>query len=338
MRKSSARPNHEAQPAHLEIEGLLERQTSRRDFLRSLGKTATVGMGILTADTLAGEYLWGGTNPEIRTLNTPEREGFESSATLVVGGFGVSDTENLAAAVAPTLSHYGSIAHLEYSSNGIHMGDLVSTAREYIDKHDIDNLRIYGHSMGGMVAVALAARLAKDVHLGALFLDCSPASYKDVRSQDRAGTWLLHTTDELSLHFGPLTRLGMEVIRPLIKGDDDYMRICERAINKLSDGSCSNKLIQAQASFIRTFNPTDYSGVFPDTMPIIRLRPQNLDADHTINNTTSLPRWREGLDHEIVDMIIKNGGHANPVQRPDEYAAAFHAAAKTYAFGNTTIA
>lgn len=336
MRNSSAHPNLEPQPAHLEIEGLLERPTSRRGFLRGLGKTAAVGAGILAADTLAGEYLWGGTNPEIKTLDTPEREGFDSSATLVIGGFGVSDTTNLATSIAPTLERYGAIAHLEYSSNGIHMGDLIDSAKEYIEKNNIETLRIYGHSMGGMVAVALAAALAKEVTLGAVFLDCSPASYHDVRSQDRAGTWFLHTTDELSLHFGPLTRLGMEVIRPLAKGDDNYLRICERAINTLSDGSCSNKLIQAQASFIRTFNPADYSGAFSRSMPILRLRPQDFEDDRTINNHTSLARWREGLDHDIVDVAIKNGGHANPVQRTEEYATAFHAIAKAYAFDSTT--
>lgn len=336
MRNNTARPNLEPRPERLELEELLDRRISRRSLLRGFGKVATVGASVLAADTLAGEYLWGGTNPEIKTLATGERKGFESSATLVIGGFGVSDTTNLATSVAPVLEQYGSIAHLEYSSNGIHMGDLVDSAKDYIDKNNIKNLRIYGHSMGGMVAVALAANIAKDVELSALLLDCSPASYEDVRSQDRAGTWLLHTTDELSLHFGPLTRLGMEVMRPIAKGDDDYFRICERAINKLSDGSCSNKLIQAQASFIRTFNPADYSGAFPDSMPILRLRPRDFNEDRTINNETSLPRWREGLNHDIVDVAVTNGGHANPVQRPQEYATAFTAVAKAYAFDSTT--
>jgi pimeloyl-ACP methyl ester carboxylesterase len=332
MRRLPRLEANSANPSRLELEELLEKETSRRGFLRKLGKStlalATVGAG----DTLWGEFLWGGTNPEIHTLKSEKAPADPRSATLVIGGFGVANTERLAQALRPGMAKYGHMAYLENSNDGIHMGDIIDETRRFIQDKKIDALRLYGHSMGGMLAVALAANIQQDTRLDAIILDCTPASYKDVRSADQAGTLFLHAMDKASLHLGPLTRFGIEAVRPIINGRDDYLDICKHALTKISDDSCSNKLIQAQASFIRGFDARDYADIFPPELPILRLRPDDYEADGTINNKTSLPRWRESLQHEVVDLIVQGGGHANPANQRESYASTLQVAAHAHSF------
>lgn len=334
MKIRKPRSPEQQPPDTLELETMLSKETSRRDFLRRAGKAGITLASIGAGDTLWGEYLWGGTNPEVHMLDTPKlKERFPHTATLAIGGFGVADTQRLARYIRPGLADFGQVGYLKNSNSGIHMGDIIDETRRFIHENSIETLRLYGHSMGGMLAVALASNLLKDVRLDAIILDCSPASYKDVRSADQAGTLFLDIMDKTSLHMGPLTRLGIETLRPILNGRDDYLDICQHALTKISDDSCSNKLIQAQASFIRAFDVEDYKNIFPQSMPILRLRPDNYNADGTVNNETSLPRWRDGLNHTVTDITVAGSGHANPGKYPESYTIALHQAATEYNLG-----
>ena len=306
----------------------LQRPMSRRTFLHRVGQAAVVG---IASDTLAGELMWAGTNPEIHVLDNPEaKQQFPTTYTLAIGGFNVSRVEGLGHAVASILPGYGQVAYLQNSTRGLDLADIEREAVRFIEKNNVSRLRLYGHSMGGMLATQLGATLKDKVDvLEALILDCSPASYRDVRGEDQTGTWVLQATDEMSLHLGPGARVLMETASPIIDGKRDFFTVCKKALGKVSSGEiCSNRLVQAQASLIRTFNASDYRHVFGNETSIIRLRPENYEADDTVNNETSLPRWRAGLAHEVLDIPVKGSGHANPGQHEKQYAAALLGAAQ----------
>lgn len=310
----------------------LQTPVSRRSFLRIAGQMAAVAA---VGDTVEGEIIWGGTNPEIHTLYDKEAERkFPDTYTLAIGGFNVANVEGLGEAVQAVFPGYGQVAYLEEAANGLHMGDIEREVTNFIKKNNVQRLRLYGHSMGGMVAIDLASRLKDKTNLEAIILDCTPASWEDVRGAKQTGTWLLHASDEMNLHLGPGARAAMEAISPMLDGNSDFLEACLNAMRKVSspDDICSNKLVQAQASFIRTFDINDFKGKFNESTHILRLRPKEYDADTTVNNETSLSRFEKGLRHEIVDLPIKGSGHANPAQHKEGYRQVLLGAAKDYQF------
>ncbi|HMH70340.1 MAG TPA: alpha/beta hydrolase, partial [Candidatus Saccharimonadales bacterium] len=175
-----------------------EKPLPRRRFLRLGG--AAVALGV-AGDTLAGELRWGSTNPEIHKIDNPEATRlFPDTYTVAIGGFNVANVEGLGKTVEAILPGYGQTAYLKNSSNGIDMRDIEREALRFIKKNNVNRLRIYGHSMGGMIAIALAAYLKDEVGLlEAVILDCTPASALDLRGKKRMGTRLLHVADGLGL-------------------------------------------------------------------------------------------------------------------------------------------
>jgi len=305
---------------------------SRRGFLKTAGRMALTAA---LSDTIQGEIIWGGTNPEVHTVYDEEAERrFPNTYTLVLGGFNVANVKGLGEAVQAVLPGYGQVAYIQNADNGLHVGDIERRTKDFIKENNVRRLRLYGHSMGGMVAIDLASRLKGDTDLEAIILDCTPASYEDVRGGKRAGTWLLHASDEMMLHLGPNARTAMEAVSPMLDGDSDFLEACLHAMRKVSspDDICSNKLVQGQASFIRTFDITDFKGAFDDSTHILRLRPEDYGADGTVDNATSLPRFEKGLDHTVIDLPVKHSGHADPAQHKEAYRDVLLSAAKKYDF------
>lgn len=311
----------------------LQQPISRRKFLSTAGRMAAVGMA---GDMIQGEILWGGTNPEIHTLDNPEaQKQFPSTYTLAIGGFNVANVKGLAETVQEIFPGYGQVAYLQNAENGIHMGDIEREALRFIKENEVTRLRLYGHSMGGMMAIQLASQLKEKVSsLEAIILDCTPASHEDIRGNKQTAAWLLQITDDAELHMGPITRMAMETASPLLDGRDDIMTLCLNAIRKVSspDDICSNRLVQAQASFMRAFNISDFYHTFSSSTHILRLRPRDYSADPTIDNETSLPRFRDGLGHIVMDVPVLGSGHANPGGHEQSYRTSLLSAAKTCGF------
>lgn len=311
----------------------LERPMARRNFLRLGTRAAALAMA---GDTIAGEVLWGGTNPEIHTIDNPEAaRRFPDTYTLAIGGFNVSDVEGLGRAVEAILPGFGQVAYLKSSTNGLDMRDIEREAVRFIKENNVSRLRLYGHSMGGMVAVQLGAMLKDNVDtLEAIMLDCTPASHFDLRGNKQTGVKILEAADTWLPPMGPGARFLMEAASPLMDGRDDVVTVCLNAMNKVVSPRkiCSNQLVEAQASLIRTFNAAHFNGTFSDVTSIIRLRPADYDADGTIDNRSSFTRWEEGLGRSLLDVPVVGSGHADPGTHREQYGAALGAAARTCHF------
>lgn len=303
--------------------------SSRRKVLKTIGG---VGVGLAFTDTLVGEMWWAGTNPEFRTLENPEaRRAFPHTYTLAIGGFGIADVRSVAEAAGKTLGQYSQMGYLHNSNDGFDIKDTIRQAREFIVTHEVEHLRLYGHSMGGMVATELAAELKDEVAIEALFLDCSPASHHDVRDNERFGTFLLSTLDKAKLHFGPGARFLMEAARPVLDGDSDYLDICRRALARSrADGNCSNRFLQDQASYLRAFDVSSFHQDIPEEIPIFHLHPDVHSHDGTVNNETAPKRWREGLGREVIDVPVIGGTHASVRTHPEIYADTLQATIKRH--------
>lgn len=311
-----------------------ERKTSRREFIQRFGAAAVASY--LAIDTFAGEALWEKSQPEILKFHNPEAERlFPNTYTLVIGGFGVPNDrmEGLASAVNTLLSDYGQVAYLENSDTGLDMDVIEAQTVRFIKANNIKRLRLYGHSMGGMVATELAARLHKqvdiEIEIDAVILDCTPASYKDVKGDGQSGTLFLETTDEVSMHLGPATQDLIQIGVALTHGQHDILEVISHTTEKTLKG-CSTKLLQDQARFLRQFDIQKYRHVFPDSVDFIHLRPEDYNSDPTINNKTAVSRWENGLRRPVLDVPVEGSGHADPGDHLHAYFAALYNAVKRH--------
>lgn len=314
-------PEQEADLVDVSEKGLSRRQALAAGIL---GGLAVVGY----SDTLFAELLWRRDAPEIHVLDNPEaKQKYPTTHVLAVAGFNVSDFEGLGKAVEGVLPNLGQIAYLEYSDNGIDMDELERVVLDFIEKNNVENLTLYGHSMGGMVAIELAARIKDKVNINLVVLDCTPTGECDLRGDGKAGTWLLGKTGMVGLSLGPIMRTVMESTSAWKSGHHDPLQVGLKALNKsFSSKTSSNKLIQSQANLIDTFNPAKYRGVFSPEMPIFLVRPDDYRRDPTVNDRTSFPNWGNGLGHVIIDVPVADSGHADPGQCRVQYEAALTAA------------
>jgi len=320
------------------------KEMGRRRFLQALGMGAMAVGVTLGVDTAVGDLIWGGTNPEIGMLDNAEAARlFPDTYTLVMSGFSIADVEGLAKAVNPALSNFSQVGWIKNSNSGLQIEDLKRTTLTFARSVGAKTMRLYGQSMSGMEAVELGAYLqANGVAVDALYLDCTPKSYRDVRGDKQTGTDILTLMDNMKIHGGPLLRFFVETgMRVFTDHRDDYLQICREALGQLAPDSCSNILLEDQARYIRQFRAEQFAGLFRPSTSIIKLQPEDLAMDMTIDNATAYLAWREVFSHleprryqDVVSNVIKasvaNGSHANPDSCPD-YIPAMMAA--SYAAG-----
>lgn len=328
---------------------ILRKDLSRRTVLKALGLgAAKVAMGTgLTAtsavhiDTIVGNEYWGGTNPEIGVLpNEEAKKTHPHTFTLAIGGYNVDDPDRIAEAIGDTMFQYGQIAYLKHSNNGLQIEDLKREADRFVEANGVNKLYMYGHSMGGMVAIELAAHLAqKGVSINTIMLDCSPLDFDDIRSTRRDGANTLVSLDELSIHGGPATRFFIEVGTRWIEGRRDIGRMCLDALREVNAQSCSNRLIQSQARYMKQFNLEHFKDAFPSYTRFVRFQPDDVYRDTTIDNGSAQDRLTNLFPRNDAYVYpVTGGGHASPIQIREGYNAALQQMANDLYFfdGNYT--
>lgn len=299
--------------------GFLTEPLTRRSFLNRAGR---VGAGVLLGTTLAlytdtkiGDRIWGGTSPETGVLHDQQAaDKFPHTWTLVIGGYNVDDPDKLAESISPAMSQYSQIGYLRPSNEGLQMSDMKRAAEKFVEDNKVENLYVYGHSMGGMVGTELGAHLAgAGVNVQAIIYDCSPLNYEDIYEVQRGGANMLISAESIRLRGGPATRFGIEVLSRWRDGRRDVVQMCADAIKEISPEGCSNKLIQSQASYMSTFRVEDYIDSFAEATRFIYLTPDNVLADATIDNTKASKRLQRNFPNNavLVEQVI-GGGHANP--------------------------
>jgi pimeloyl-ACP methyl ester carboxylesterase len=306
-------------------------EMGRRSFLRLLGVGAVAAGVTLGADTAVGDLIWGGTNPEIGVLDNAEAKRlFPDTYTLVMSGFSIADVKGLAESVNPALRMFGQVGYIKNGNSGLQIEDMKRETVSFARAVGAKTIRFYGHSMSGMEAAELGAHLQSNgVDVDALYLDCTPKSYLDVRGDKQTGTDVLTLMDNMKIHGGPLLRFLVETgMRVFTDHRDDYLQICREALGQIAPDSCSNTLIEDQARYIRQFDADQFAGAFKPTTGIIKLQPEDLSRDTTIDNALALPAWRDTFSrleprryHDEVSGVIRasvpNGSHADPNLCPD---------------------
>jgi hypothetical protein len=326
-------------PEHyLELENAetaaLSSQVSRRSFLRWAGGMAA-GATIATSgtfmalrmDTEIGDALYGGGEPEIGLIaDVKAEQKFPHHFNIVGGGFGVHDIEGLAEHVHEGLGHFGQTAYIKNSNGGLYVEKQKRNLLEFLEDHGGEVVNLYGHSMDGMTMTEIGCFLMQNgVEVQSKFLDCTPEKKYDVRPDKLQGAEFLAAVDRyselLDISGGPVSRLVMESASRVLEGRVDYWHIVKEALAKLHPENASNKLLEDQAHYMCAFNGAEWGPQYPRRTVIGKLRPQNWNADPTINNQTALVGWRVDAFPQLAvhDVAVKGGGHANPGAAGAEY-------------------
>jgi pimeloyl-ACP methyl ester carboxylesterase len=324
--------------------GFLFEPQSRRTFFqktgRTLFKTALVTSGVINVDTFAGDVLWGSRSAAIGTLENPEAAHWHPKRwTFVTGGWNIPRVSPIAEAIAPSMTAFSQVAYIEDSNRDFDIEKTKAKLRAFVKSNDVREAYLYGHSMGGMEAIELGAHLAEmGVFVPAIVRDCSPTSFLDIRDVKQRCAGVLATADDYKARFGPLVRMGIEMVIRFTDGRSDVGRIIEDSIREIAPANCSNAFVMAQAKYMYQFDITKFSDSFDPNTKFVLLHPDKMQEDQTINNETSIIRLKAGLpNHEVIEQPVIGGGHADPTSVPDAYNRALMQAAAAAHFFNPKL-
>lgn len=283
---------------------------SRRSLL-----AGGLAVGLVTADMALTDHLQAErSRVQIAEVSDDEtREKFPHSAWLVVPGFkmGWDDSRAIAEKLTPSMSERGRVAYMGYSNQGLNLNEIKYNLDAFVEKEDIHELYLYGHSFGGMVALELASHMQKntDIDCSTLLQDSSPSSREDVKARAELNTLTLLNTLNI-----PIPTCGRAVFelgeRTVNKHERTFSDIYHQTVEQLRPGAPSSRLIRTEAAYIQHFDAREFS-LRPNTNVAMLA---NM-ADETINISSATHHWSDLLKDAFKEVLWTNGArpaHASP--------------------------
>ncbi len=288
------------------------------------------------------------TNPDVYQIYDPTSRINRDAAVVDLVGLGNLDAGDTARAL-PSLAEIGRVWAVRYDNEGIDTKVISNIIADRAEREGVDDVVLVGHSMGGVIALEVAQHLYQDTSMNVLgvVLDCTPINLHAVRAQERDHgedmlRWIgwvpgaresrtvrllveLAAREERfidrSTHLIPRVRLGelkdatAEVLRDKIFSTD----------------SASNGLIESQFKTVVASGASDNLQALTQERngkprpAIVFLRPRNSWQDRVVDVDYSqkiLIDQSGGVGGSLLVIRMHDTGHANPIQRPDQYNAA----------------
>lgn len=289
---------------------------SRRRFSQ-----LTLAMGCLAMDRYVANKLQ--EERSVTTITELEHEeahvNFPNAAWLVLPGFkmGWDDSRLIASKLSEPMSRRGRIAYMGYSNEGFDIDEVKHEVTDFTEKQGIENLYIFGHSFGGMVAKEVASYL-KDrsgAKVDLIVADSSPSSRYVVRDGLQLNVLASMHTAQLPL---PLMARGSFEIgeRAFNKHERTWAQVYHQSREQLLPTAPSSLLIKSQAQYINRYDINAHP-LAPSTKVAMIA---NM-ADETVNISRATKEWADacGDQFEGVCWTHARPAHASPQWNPDEY-------------------
>lgn len=340
---------------HHDGEQALSRDKSEiRDNVRNhhIGKLKKIGAtSAIIAEAVIGLYAWDVSVVDSQLAETHASltpvygaASSEHKDTMVVVMAGLGNRSAYATAVAlPTYDRMGDVEAVTYDNKGV---DPESIARLVVQKAAAEGKKsviLDGHSMGGLVATAVAATIysgdsglkVKDV-----ILDCTPESFSAVRESQRTtadNTLNMASAVPYSLESRPLRFVAEMIARYRNYVDTASLSVNLPAVLRnaqeivhdklLSQDAASGVLIGSQigmirkanlANNLRTLGNTDNGKVPP---MIFFQQPTEVANDTVVYDDRSRQRLETLTNEDGLRFYTyyTDAGHANPIQVPETY-------------------
>jgi pimeloyl-ACP methyl ester carboxylesterase len=255
---------------------------------------------------------------DIKTLSDKTtREKFPHSSWLFFPGFKTSweEADWMASTIEPTLKARGQIARIGYSNTGFNMDNIYQSVRRHVTKNDLSELFFYGHSFGGMAAVEVAARLARDnipVDVRLIAMDSTPHSRDDVKDQQMF--------DDIALTYSPdylapstaraVLELGERVVH---KNERSWSTVLQQTLDQLKPAAPSTELMQTEAVYIYDYNASRYGRQLNQNTKICYM---GNPFDDTVDFQAAIAGWERALPDNFLSVPFSTTGthppHASP--------------------------
>ncbi len=288
------------------------------------------------------------TNPYVYQIFDPISLVNRDAAVVDLVGLGNLDAGDTARAL-PSLAEIGRVWAVRYDNEGIDTKVISNIIADRADREGVENVLLVGHSMGGVIALEVAQHLYQDTSKNVLgvVLDCTPINLHAVRAQERD-----HGEDMLRwIGWVPGARES-RTIRLLVELAAREERFIDRRANLIprvrigelkdatadvlrdkifSTDSASNGLIESQFKTIVASGAIDNLKALTHERngkprpAIIFLRPRNSWEDDVVDVDYSqriLIDQSGGVGGSLLVIRMRDTGHADPIQRPEQYNAA----------------
>jgi pimeloyl-ACP methyl ester carboxylesterase len=322
-----------------QVPGLRGRHIARRALAAAI--TIELVAGIYTWDVLEVNAQLKNTHASLVHVYDSSSPAHNDTMVVVMAGLGNRSAFETARAL-PTYDRMGDVEALIYDNKGV---DPHSIAELVIQKAQAEKKRslvLDGHSMGGLVAAAIAA----DIYAGnsglavkELILDCTPMNYESVKEGQRtAADTMLEFSHIPGILKSRIARFAVEMYARKTNyinvNDWDFSPSSMYASMKqviqdkfTSKYAASGELLGAQLGMIldaniesnlRTLSDTNRGKVPPS---VIFEQPRDVFNDSVVYDDRSRQLLEDmttkaGLR---LNVFYTEGGHANPIQAPDTY-------------------
>lgn len=326
-------------------------RTRRVTAIGAIGLSMSLGIGagqIVEHDYVPQTQLLENTHPEILSIYEANDEKNRDTVSIGFAGFGVGSAENMMQHLE-VLQDISNVAAMEYDQAGIDYGVMAEEFVEYAAEHDIKNVIVVGHSIGGLISMQFIAKLKEMARsdrevpkLIKVIMTQTPEGVDSVRSSVKefggAVCTLLASAPaltrlktarftgemiaryeqymgyDLTFDIGAFVSAAEEVY-------DDKIRGSSVSTNILRDQFCG-ALGSGAAQPIRDIKSFDEDGSFSG----IYLQPENPLLDTVVDETIAYRDMKAVYDANgftLKRCEVANIGHDSPGQRPEEFAKTF---------------
>lgn len=296
-------------------------------------------------DVQSGHERLANTHPEIISIYDAGDNAPQDTGVYLLGGLGQKDAIDAAKSL-PVYRQAGEVNAVSYDNSGLDSAVIANMIREDAEEDGIRRIILDGKSMGGLVALEVAANIQAsddDLSIKAIVLDCTPDEFDSVQPDEqekaewlqRVGSFIPGSEYSSTLRFASEMGARKKQFFDWNEGIDvekayeasreilDEKLLSERAASSVLIYDQLNKILNSPAWSAMESLAGDNHGKLPPT--IIYMRPDDPRRDHTVNVARAEANFRNiarGNGLVFFTRFAYATEHANPAQRPSEYTNA----------------
>lgn len=244
--------------------------------------------------------------------------------TLMIPGLNCDYEDELAASLSRSYGHYSRMTRLHLGNKGIDVDDVSELARtvaEDVMEHGSRSARnkkliLHGHSMGGLLACRIAAKLTRDhgITPALITLDCSPMNAGD--SRDGKAENILRVVNVLKAaryEGGEWSRTALEFYNELHNEHGSIQSALAVAERSGEPDKPSARLVTSELQILGTSLAGHEIDILQQArMPIHYLMPSDETRDNTVMTRQASQAYNNLFPAQVQTHTIPGGGHANP--------------------------